>query len=94
MAEYFDAEGQYIKYANYAELLAHPHYQYQRKTRCNNGCIIETVWIGEPHGYGPQGPLIFRTIVSFPNLLIDEAYYYATREEAVRHHQHLCNFSR
>jgi len=50
---------------------------------------VSTVWLGIPHGYGPNGPLIFESLVRQDGEE-NEIYRYGTLAEALRSHNRLC----
>lgn len=89
MSEYFDRNGDPISIKQWFEMTDDPNFRNIRKTTLDNGTRISTIWLGLARGYGPNGPLIFETMLFSPDEGEQECYKYATEEEAIEHHEHL-----
>ena len=87
---YYDREGNSITGKKHAELSHNPKYTSIKCTALPDGTVISTIWYGHVHSQGPNGPMIFETMVLRPGQEgWEEQYRYSTEEEASRHHDEL-----
>lgn len=89
MSEYFNKQGDVISREKWMDLYADDSYQQVANTKLDNGTLILTVWMGIPHSYGSNGPVIFETVLFDAESKDEEIYRYATEEGALKHHAHL-----
>jgi hypothetical protein len=82
MIEYYDKEGNAITAQEWAELFEDMEYRRIAYTELPNGTTVSTVWLGLVHGHGPNGPLVYETMVKHKGDDWDEQYRYATEDEA------------
>ena len=88
-SKHYDKEGKTMSLAEWALRFEDKDYRAIRTTDAQEDCTISTVWLGLPHGMGPNGPLIFETMVFDHEGEEMEVYRYATEEEAIRNHEYL-----
>lgn len=98
--EYFDRQGNKITekrreelYWNITEnnlLAINKDYVVVKKTELlDEEITITTTWTGTAIKRGPNGPIIFMTVVSRADSTEREIYEYATEEEAIKSHDYL-----
>lgn len=92
MSEFFDKNRNLISLEDWQELFANPKYKRVKYTALHDGTTISTVWLGLPHGYGPDGPQIFETLVTHTDSDEEEMYRYATEAKAKEHHDFLADY--
>jgi hypothetical protein len=90
--EYFDKKCDPIDTDKWVKLFSDKSYQIIKQTQLHTGAHISTVWLGLTHGYGPNGPLIFETLITLRDEE-EEMYRYATEEEAIKHHNVLADIT-
>ena len=87
---YYDREGNPLTDNQRIQYFSDEKYKRVKWTELPDGTVISTVWLGLPHGHGPNGPIIFETMTRRPGEgEWAEQYRYATEEEAVKHHDEL-----
>lgn len=81
MTDHYDKNGDAITLEEWMHLFEDMEYRRIAWTELPNGTTVSTVWLGLAHGHGPNGPLIFETMVQEKGSW-NEQYRYATLEEA------------
>jgi hypothetical protein len=87
--EYYDRQGDIIDQDRFLELFGNRKYQVLKQTNLPDGTHVSTVWLGFAHGFGPNGPMIFETLIRRDKEGEEEMYRYSTEEEALKHHHEL-----
>lgn len=86
MPEYYDKDCCAITQEKWVELFGDMDYRRIGWTELPNDITVSTVWLGLVHGHGPNGPLIFETMVNESGNW-NETYRYATIDEALAGHK-------
>jgi len=86
----FDKQGESIDNDEYLRLSADFEYRVVAQTKLYNGVYVSTIWLGLPHGFRGDRPLIFETLVTYEDSDEEEIYRYTTESEALAHHNQLC----
>lgn len=91
---YYNRERASINVEEFLKLFENEQYRRVIHTKMPDGTEISTIWLGMDHGHGPNGPMIFETMIRPSNGKWNEQYRYSTQEEAIKHHWELVGTER
>lgn len=88
--DHYDRDGNQITMPEWIGLSATPGYSIVKQDKIS-GAWISTVWLGIDHGFGHSSvPMIFETLVDWPESEDAEIYRHSTEAEALEVHESFC----
>jgi hypothetical protein len=88
VSDLYDREGNPISIEQWRLLFEDKRYQILKQTQIGT-LQVSTIWLGIDHGFGHTAePLIFETMIFGSEE--EEQWRYASEQEALAHHDQLC----